>query len=182
MALLDSAVSFVKGSILGIDSSEPSDVEPFKHVAQYRWRIAVVGDLSLQLPSSLVLSADVNIPGFEVDAFSRGQVPVHFVGGQSAGTCTITYYCEEEMYILRKLMYWRGLIRNDDGTYNYESKYKRTIECTLLTSKNKPVVTVTLKKAWPSGSLALGLDYTSSDFITLPQEFSFDSYDVKFKK
>lgn len=116
-------------------------------------------------------------PNVEREPFYEGGRNTYFPGIEDVGSFTIVFYQDESDRIQNYMFKWKALIVNPDGTKNYPSTYKQSINVRLLDNANRTIFSYRLLGCFPTISSPYNLNNTS-DRIVWAQEFSVDRVEI----
>ena len=112
-------------------------------------------------------------PNVDREDFYEGGRKTYFASIEEVGTVTLVLYQDESGRIPKYMMDWKHLIRNQDGTLNYPTNYKKPIVVHLLNGLNVKVGSWRLVGCFPTNTMPYTLN-NASDRVTWVQEFSVD--------
>jgi len=104
------------------------------------------------------------------------------------GDWSVTFYLDDEYYLLGRLREWQKLAHgvidasNEDTTTHYPLiNYKQDQEVHLINYSGDVLVSVKLKGCWPKTIGAVSLDYASGEITTVDVTFSVSEVTYNYK-
>lgn len=110
----------------------------------------------------------------------------YYPGTSDVSGLNMTFYEDQEGNAMAWLLAWKKRIKNfDTGIYGLPygpDGYKQEMKVTMLDTKNKEVMTVTLQGIWPEATSAWSLNYTDAGRLVISQAFSIDTQRIELRK
>ena len=177
MALKDKLTSFTgTASALGLSILQSKGAEP---QMSYKWKVFMpkIGGIE---PITQAISS-FPFPSFDSNSVHVGSSLQYFPGTESVSPLSLVIFQDSKGNSLSYFNMWKALIKNSDGTHNYPSSYKKTIELKLQDKLDTEVFSLKCLGVWPISIDPLSLDYDASDYVKLNVTFSVDRVVMKQK-
>lgn len=147
----------------------------------FRW---VVQESFAGLPKSYVERVDLPFSNIQVrEGIYNASSFTYFPGFHNISAFSMSFYEDKNATVLSWINQWKNKIKDfNTGLYKLPSTYKRDLKVHLLDQTGEDVMIVQLKGLFPAETSNLPLEYTSSNRITIEQQFSCDDGVIEFMK
>ena len=164
-------------NIGGFGGAQPSNVVEPRRI--HRWVFLTIGRGSSEFSrAELLVLKQATRPKFKFEEpqMHHNQEQVYFAGKQSWEPIELTWYDIEQNPDTSLGVYkWLGTVVNlPSANVGHPSTYKRQAVLALLNGVGTPSEVWTLFGTWPQDVDWKGLDYTSSELLTIVAKMRFD--------
>lgn len=137
------------------------------------------------IPASYVESVNFSYDDIQLETVSFQNRYIKFAGRAISPPVTIEFYEDNNSSIQKALYEWRSLVRRSDGTYNYPSKYKKSITILIYgfnrskgTLEENVVSKLRLIEAFPTNVNPLRLSYADGNRLVVSQTFEINEVEI----
>jgi hypothetical protein len=141
---------------------------------RYNVVIPIPSEDNLIIDPMYVEDIQFQLPYHTQDTLIYNSTVINYAGRFTAPSLTIRFYETYRHTISQLMEAWMSIIRNQNGTMNYGSEYKRNISVIVFDSTGKDVVYYDFIGCFPLEPSPIQLSYSRSERTTFTQSFSAD--------
>lgn len=135
-------------------------------------------ELPFDLDPSYVETVTIPVPSINMKPFFMAGRFLQFPGFRELAAFDMTLYEDVSLRSWRWVEDWRNRIMDPEtGTYSLPGEYKRNMKFALTdgTTRDTPVLTVTMEDVWPTTTSPLQLINNGGQALKVQQNFSIDN-------
>lgn len=139
-------------------------------------------DRQLNIDPVNIEEVQFQLPYHQQDTLVYNSTVIHYAGRLQVPPLTVRFYETFRYQMAEVISVWMSLIRNNEGSLNYGTDYKKTITLYIIDGLNKVTASYNFLGCFPLESSPTQLSYSSSGRVTFTQTFSVDSVAQTFKR